>query len=267
MHRIEHPARPDCMEPHFLKAQGIDSWDQLRDAESGKFYKEIKMVLVENQHHMCAYCESRLSESRKDIRIEHFHPKSDKNTTHNWGLDWNNLLAICCKNAIDDCRCDVMKQMVQDGEVKVGNVPAGSAIEGYILNPYEMPMANLFSYSQASGELAADEEACTHTNVHGNKLESVAELVESTIAVLNLNCGRLCRIRKCVANEFENLRKKLRAQKAGKSIRDTIAERWFGNGEPLTYFTTRRCLLKGRAEKYIRKESHENAVSNVGGDA
>lgn len=249
MHRIEHPVRPDCMEPHFLKENGIEDWDQLRAAWAGKLYKEVKSILVENQHRICAYCESPLSCRDDDIRVEHFHPKSDKNA--NWGLDWDNIMAVCCKDAMEDGRCDVGKQRVQQGTVKVDGVPAVAAIEGYILNPYEMPQANLFLFSQESGKLDPNCSACGKAYVRGNKFGSVVELVDRTISVLNLNCDRLCRVRRSVAAEFDKIRAKLRKQGFEKSIRGEVAERWFGGGRVLSYFTTRRCLLKGRAEKYI----------------
>lgn len=251
MHRIEHPVRPDCMEPHFLKGRGIEDWEQLRDAESGRFYKEVKAILVKNQYRICAYCESQLSSRDEDIRVEHFHPKADKNEVHNWGLDWDNLMAVCCSGAILDCRCDVNKQHVQEGFVKITGVPAGPAIEGYILNPYEMSWENLFSFSQESGELGVNRAVCKKVYIRENRFGSVAELVDRTIEVLNLNCGRLCRSRRSVAAEFEKLRAILRKRGFKKSIRDEIAERWFGGGKVLSYYTTRRCLLKGRAEKYI----------------
>lgn len=66
---------------------------KIRAAVVGKLYKEVKSILVENQNRICAYCESPLSCQYDDIREWHFHPKSDKDARHNWGLDWNNIVA------------------------------------------------------------------------------------------------------------------------------------------------------------------------------
>ena len=160
-------------------------------------------------------------------------------------------MMVCMSSGKGDARhCDARKEDVQNGEFRVDGVPPGYVFEGYILNPYDMPHECLFKFDETTGELASDVAVCNQVAVHGNKHATTEILVDRTIRVLNLNSKVLCRQRKVVHKEYEQRRASLR-QRATKSLSDLIAEEWFGDHRVRNFFTTRRCLLKGKAEPYI----------------
>ena len=64
--------------------------------------RAVQHRLFEDQKGLCAYCEIDLTFThhhaggnapKGDLRIEHFHPKSD--LTRDWAFDWNNMLGVC----------------------------------------------------------------------------------------------------------------------------------------------------------------------------
>lgn len=85
----------------YVELSPDGSWTNCRKNVSRK--KDIQDALKYDQGGICAYCEIDLKELDvsssnnvvPDFRVEHFHPKSDNSTAHNWNLDWNNLLACC----------------------------------------------------------------------------------------------------------------------------------------------------------------------------
>jgi 5-methylcytosine-specific restriction endonuclease McrA len=93
---------PDGIEPQELKefrvARPNATWDDFRN-EAQDAYKRLLEQVVSHQCGLCAYCEIDLSET--DRMIEHFHPKSDMSSGHNWGLDFENMLATCKGVVID----------------------------------------------------------------------------------------------------------------------------------------------------------------------
>lgn len=259
MHRIKRPQEPDAFLEYRLQNPAERNWDTFSSMTA---YHEARKTLYHNQDGLCAYCEARLPWDEEHgepkagrMRIEHFHAKADPDPTHNWMLDWSNLMMVCMSSGKKDARhCDARKEDVQNGTIHVANVPAGFAFEGYILNPYEMPNECLFRYDMKDGSLHPDDVVCNQIAVQGNKHATTATLVDSTIKVLNLSaCKHLCRQRQMVQKEYERLRASLKSEaiRANRSRDDLIAERWFGNNRTPSFFTTRRCLLKGKAEPYI----------------
>lgn len=117
----------------------------------------VQQQIKADQGGLCAYCEIDLLEgtgqASSDFRVEHFHPKSDRSTAHNWHLDWQNLLGCChggsCKSVADsalrfdpsDASCDVPK-----GEKN---------LTGVILNPLTLPaFPSIFKCKRSSGKLS-----------------------------------------------------------------------------------------------------------------
>ena len=255
MHRIKRPQEPDAFLEYRLQNPAERNWDTFSSTTA---YHETRKALYHNQDGLCAYCEARLPWNEEDgepkagcMRIEHFHAKADPDPTHNWMLDWSNLMMVCMSSGKGDARhCDARKEDVQNGEFLVDGVPPGYVFEGYILNPYDMPHECLFKFDETTGELAPDVAVCNQIAVHGNKHATTEILVDRTIRVLNLNSKVLCHQRKVVHKEYEQRRAALR-QRATKSLSDLIAEEWFGDHRVRDFFTTRRCLLKGKAEPYI----------------
>jgi uncharacterized protein (TIGR02646 family) len=96
-------------------------------------YEEVVNRLLLDQRGICAYCEVDLiitdGVGYSDLRVEHFHPKSDNHPT--WTYNWENLLLTCCggnRNYIagdkegrftsPDHSCDVPKEnKVLDGKI------------------------------------------------------------------------------------------------------------------------------------------------------
>lgn len=255
MHRIKRPQEPDAFLEYRLQNPAERNWDMFSSMTA---YHEARKALYHNQDGLCAYCEARLPWDEEHgepkagrMRIEHFHAKADLDPTHNWMLDWSNLMMVCMSSGKGDARhCDARKEDVQNGEFLVDGVPPGYVFEGYILNPYDMPHECLFKFDETTGELAPDVAVCNQVAVHGNKHATTKILVDRTIRVLNLNSKVLCHQRKVVHKEYEQRRAALR-QRATKSLSDLIAEEWFGDHRVRDFFTTRRCLLKGKAEPYI----------------
>lgn len=259
MHRIKRPHEPASFLKYRLDNSAERNWDTFSSTTA---YRETREVLYHNQNGLCAYCEAHLpwdkgrGEPKKGcVRIEHFHAKADPDPTHNWMLDWNNLMMVCMSSGKGDARhCDARKEDVQNGTIHVVDVPAGFAFEGYILNPYEMPNECLFRYDMKDGSLHPDDVVCSQIAVQGNKHSTTTTLVERTIKVLNLNgCKHLSRLRQAVQREYERLRASLKSEaiRVNRTRDNLIAERWFGDNRTPSFFTTRRCLLKGAAEPYI----------------
>ena len=255
MHRIKHPQEPAVFEQYRLQHPNARNWDEFSSTTA---YQTARRNLYVNQNGLCAYCETHLPWDEEHdepkagcVRIEHFHAKADPDPTHNWMLDWKNIMLVCMANGKGTARhCDARKEDVQEGKYSVCGVPSGYVFEGYILNPYEMPSECLFKFDETTGELAPDVAVCNQVAVHGNKHATTEILVDRTIRVLNLNSKVLCHQRKVVHKEYEQRRAALR-QRATKSLSDLIAEEWFGDHRVRDFFTTRRCLLKGKAEPYI----------------
>lgn len=247
MHKLQRPSEPDSFLEYRVANPDCRDWDVFRSTTA---YAEAKKTLIDSQSNKCAYCEMELPESKADVRIEHFHKKSDPDPLHNWMLDWDNLLVVCLSAANVRRSCDVAKDEVQVGNRKVNGVVAGYAIDGYILNPYEMPEICLFDYDRCTGKVSPNIAACNSVTIQGNKFSTVADLVCATIQVLNLNCETLCAIRKAVNYEYERCRRNLKENATG-SIREEIARKWFGNGRVMSMYTTRRILLGKYAEQVI----------------
>lgn len=255
MHRIKRPKEPAAFLKYRLDNSAERNWDTFSSTTA---YREARKALYHNQSGLCAYCEAHLPWDEEHgepktgcVRIEHFHAKADPDPTHNWMMDWSNLMMVCMSSGKEDARhCDARKEDVQNGEFRVDGVPPGYVFEGYILNPYDMPHECLFKFDETTGELAPDEAVCNQIAVYGNKHATTEILVDRTIRVLNLNSKVLCRQRKVVHKEYEQRRAALR-QRATKSLSDLIAEEWFGDHRVRDFFTTRRCLLKGKAEPYV----------------
>lgn len=266
MHRIERPKEPSpfrkyrdaYLESHpwpEVRPNPKDDWDAFgsvllsdydpthRDCE-GEGRKKLKDLVIEtlsdNQHGLCAYCEEKLP-PRGDRRIEHLHPKSDVTTEHCWMFDWENLLAVCAGGKSNNVFLDSNVEQHCDGS-------KGESLTT-ILNPYTMPRQNLFTFESSSGKLSADVDMCNRAHIE-------VQLVKDTIDVLQLNCTTLKGHRQDLAlhykQEYKKVMKEMQAGKRAKgSVRSVIAKRWFGNGQVPVLFTTRRCLLKGKAEPYI----------------
>lgn len=219
----------------FKQTSPTGSWDDFRNDNRGLSYKELREQVADDQGGLCAYCETHHRDQLHTFSIEHFHPKSDiSDPSINWALDWQNMLVVCRGGREEDksiyptpenLSCDANKDHVK--------------LQSAILNPLDITSAKIFDFKKRTGELLVSK----------NIEKSLETLAEETLRVLNLNCCRLCAARLEVLKSYNQLIAKARRQN-NTNIFQEITERWLSKTW-LSYFTTRRCLLGGAAEKYL----------------
>ena len=152
MKRVSKSSAPHVLTDYKATHPTAD-WDRYRN--SSRRYKAVKEALFSDQKGLCAYCEIDMKRrgapgTLDDMRVEHFHPKSDTSGAHNWALDWNNLVAVCHggseRNVVDggvrfsapDLSCDAVK--------------GDENWDGVILNPLQLPASPLcLSFSDRAG--------------------------------------------------------------------------------------------------------------------
>ena len=257
MHRLPSKGPvPDCLQNFRRENQNCNEWAFFYD-NYPQTYGELKSIIFKQQGGVCAYCEDTVMDKHLQ-RIEHFHPKSHDDPNHNWAFDWENMLGCCMGGSTDKSDSEIkfdQKNLHCDAHKET--CPTATFFKGDLLNPLTMPSVCLFDIDYHTGELKPNEETCAHVTIPAgeNNYDSVFQLVDETIRILNLNCGSLKKKRLCVIKEFERERKSKRQNpKANKkSVRTAIAQKWF-EGRILSFFTTRRILLGHYAEQFIPKE-------------
>ncbi|MGR4975090.1 retron system putative HNH endonuclease [Pseudomonas sp. LARHCG127] len=258
-------AEPDELKS-YREANPTCSWEAMRqDARGRAVYDVIRPRLIEGQGGICAFCEIKINnDDPTHCRVEHFHPKSDRATPHNWALDWNNMIAVCmggsqrhhavpyAKEPLpENLSCDAHKdKMIQSRWLE-------ERCEGWIINPLALPaFPRLFFLKKSTGELLADEACCAEVSVEGNKHPTTQALVEHTISMLNLNCDRLCEARKRILWHIERNKKQLRdAAKTPQQGMDELAHRFLRQRWP-GFFTTIRFCLGAAAEQYLQNNRY-----------
>lgn len=166
-------------------------------------YQETLQQLRTDQGNLCAYCEQDLMSGTNgaldDCRIEHFHPKSKREQGEpNWALEWSNLLVVCCggnqsKVVNPEQRFDA------DPKNYSCDVPKGDKIlDAIILNPLNLPELNIWKFHRSSGKISVNEDSCLEIGI-------MVEMAHQTIKELNLNSPRLCRFRKTILNNLNDL--------------------------------------------------------------
>lgn len=237
----------------FKKNHPNGTWEDFR--RNRNRYKESLNQLFADQHKLCAYCEREIHADDDNHRIEHFHPKSDTSTEHNWALDWNNMLAVCIGGESKEDKkahklpknlsCDSHKNHLCN-DPKIAEKLAGYA-NTCLLNPLDLPhLVNLFCCDITNGHLSPDIEACRLAGVNVCKLAC-------TIHAFNLNCNRLAKARLNVSDDIQvrmNIVETLEGFTEQERM-DMLLKEYFGDGLP-EYFTTYRCCLGHAAEKYLR---------------
>jgi len=173
------------------------TWEQCKNNKNRK--NEINERIKEDQGNLCAYCEIDLRDggtANTDFRVEHFHPKSDLPTGHNWHIDWENLLG-CCHGGSQSRVVDAANRFTSPDhscDVSKGK----DILDHLILNPLNIPPTPaLFQFARANGEIAVNQAACQSTNVP-------LEKVQDTIDYLRLDANRLRHLRKAVLNSLNH---------------------------------------------------------------
>lgn len=185
---------------NYRESQPQGTWDkkgQPRFKSSNNRYQAVIRQLKVDQGNLCAYCEISLLEDSdpacEDKRVEHFHPKSDTRGSHNWALDWQNLLATCHggnsaqvaesgRYTSPDVSCDIPKKDKNLDEI--------------ILNPLNLPSFPLLFKFENDGSISVDHEACDAAGIEIDK-------AQNTIDELCLDAPRLRKFRKEVIEILE----------------------------------------------------------------
>jgi uncharacterized protein (TIGR02646 family) len=172
------------------------TWDQCSKNNKNR-RDQIQDKLRADQGGLCAYCEIDLKPKNAteaaDFRVEHFHPKSDTSTLHNWHLDWQNLLACCHGGS----RPDIVDAINRFASPYSCDVPKGeNNWDDHIFNPLYLPASpSLFRFNRFDGSISVDEGSCNQAGMDVTK-------AQSTIDSLNLDSIRLKNLRKSVLNQL-----------------------------------------------------------------
>ena len=260
MKRIIRLAEPDQL-THYRAANPASTWEKMRNDAVGRVaYDAVRARLLNGQGDLCAFCEIGLHDHDPlKCRVEHFHPKSDTSTAHNWALDWYNMVAVCMggsqryqqpPHALEplpqNLSCDAYKDQM------VNTKQPSECCEGWIIDSLQLPaFLNLFFLAKSTGRLQPDEKACAEISLPGNQHSSTHALVQHTINMLNLNCDRLCQARLSVIWDIERSKKRIRDRNipADQALRE-LAEHYFRRRWP-AFFTTIRFCLGAAAEQYL----------------
>lgn len=251
----------------YRKAVPAGTWEAMRnDVLWGgqQAYAECRAQAITDQGGLCAYCEIDIRDNDPlKCRVEHFHPKSDVISGHNWALDWNNMLAVCSGGSQSvlhapshylqplpaNLSCDANK----DRMIQSGKLPTDCA--GLILDPQQIhAFPCLFKVSSVDGSIEPDPSACAGTPPWPNNQHACTfELVKHTIDMLNLNCNRLKQARLAVIRDIEKAKKQQRGKgyNADQGLAN-LATRYLGHSWP-RFFTTIRLRLGQAAEQYLKR--------------
>ena len=226
------------------------SWQKCKSNTARR--DEIQDYLRRDQGGICAYCEIDLLKrdaqgEESDFQVEHFHPKSDKSTAHNWALDWNNMLACCLggksKNVVD------ADNRHTNPHLRCGAQKDNHDWDDIILNPLLLQQSPLiYHFQRTTGEITVNEENCHLAGIEADK-------AQATIDNLNLKSERLNRLRK---ERLEHANKRLQAlvtdgmtvPEARKKLALALMKK-DGNGCWPKFFSALRCYLGNAAEEQL----------------
>lgn len=212
MKRITQLPEPEQL-TLFRSTRPDSTWEEMRDnALDGGMaaHRAVKRTTVAQQRCLCAFCEMKIwdwvpdlqqDEPMPGIRIEHFHPKSDRSEGTNWSLVWTNLMAVCPggdtwqpdatddprprkKQRLENLSCDAFKNR----QINRNQLHANPT--GWILSPNSIPASPLLFQYTTDGKMEPDQHACKQIAIAPNQFSSTFEVLQSTITHLNLNSTR-----------------------------------------------------------------------------
>lgn len=235
---------PDGREPQELKdfreIRPDATWEDFKN-EAQEGYKRLVEQIVSHQNGQCAYCEINLTEY--DRMIEHFHPKSDTSSGHNWALDFHNMLATC-KGGTNPHSKDEMRFVDPLPENLSCDQRKGDKIlDGVILHPRDIPASPPVFQVGMTGELRPHEKHCKQTGVAVEKIQAAIDTEN-----LNLNCNRLKDARRTVWDQL--LLREYNGEPADKLMNEYLLPE--NDGRLFRFFTTIRSYFSPDAEQIIR---------------
>jgi uncharacterized protein (TIGR02646 family) len=246
----------------FLSLNPDSTWSDFYNYNKSIDYNELKKLIFSDQSELCCYCEQDLSGmSTHSKRVEHFHSKSDRTSTKNWALEWDNVLGACLggtgyedRNNInhslpENLSCDSHKSHLENLST------ISNEVDNHLLNPlFIINSPSLFVLNKRTGELSANKNCNFDYPIDKNRFCSIQDLVENSIYVFNLNCYRLTnKRRQLILKYHEMINHGRRYHNDIDKIRASIAIKWFN--KPLSFYTTRRLLLENYAEELIQKNN------------
>ncbi|ELH3005398.1 TIGR02646 family protein [Vibrio vulnificus] len=219
----------------------------------GARYQETQQQLRTDQGNLCAYCEQDLLSGTNgaldDCRIEHFHPKSKREQGEpNWGLTWDNLLAVCCGGNQSEV-VEPDKRFDTEPENYSCDVPKGDKIlDAIIFNPLHLPDVNIWKFYRSTGLIDVNERVCEAQGLD-------AEMARQTIKELNLNSPRLMRARKMILEDLnrritERVGRGLTIEQARSSLAASVLRKNRAGDWP-SFFSATRSYLGRSAEAVL----------------
>ena len=219
----------------------------------GARYQETQQQLRTDQGNLCAYCEQDLlsgtNGSLDDCRIEHFHPKTKRDLGEpNWGLAWDNLLAVCCGGNQSKV-VEPEQRFDTDRKNYSCDVPKGDKIlDTIIFNPLNLTHQNIWKFSRTTGQIDVNESTCEVQGVD-------AEMARQTIKELNLNSPRLMRARKMILEDLNSrITEKMKLGQTIEQARSSLAAsvlRKNRAGDWPSFFSATRFYLGQQAENIL----------------
>jgi len=142
-------------------------WEQFKN-ECQQGYRDVQNQLRLDQGNLCCYCEIDMKQGqgfgKDDFRVEHFHPKANKQDTteDNWALDWKNMLGCCLGGSERYVVSDEKTRFIENPNERHSDVlKANSIWDDEILNPLEIPaFPILFQANRKGGSLSVQEDNC-----------------------------------------------------------------------------------------------------------
>jgi uncharacterized protein (TIGR02646 family) len=171
------------------------TWEHFKN-ECQDGYKTVQDTLRNDQGNLCCYCEIETKQGfgngKDDFRVEHFHPKSDKFSKHNWALDWQNMLG-CCHGGSERYVAHFDERYISEKVQRHSDVLKSESVwDDEILNPLEIPaFPILFRTNRQDGSLSVLDENCLDAGI---SIEKANNCLHSKR--LNLNSEKLKGLRK-----------------------------------------------------------------------
>jgi len=245
-------------EPSLLKSYRTSTPGNTWEAFSKKTGRktQVQQQLKADQNGLCAYCEIDLLDADEDgngvadFRVEHFHPKSATVAgSHNWHLDWHNLLGCCHGGSKNDVIARSTRYTSPDHSCDVPK--ANQNMTGVILNPLtDVPaFPEVFKCDRATGILSVNTNNC-------NKAGISPVQAQQTIDELRLNADRLKRFRKTVLDRLNyQLQEQVKRGIAVPQAMDQLTQAYLCKNNQQqwpAFFTSIRDYLGPAAEKQLQ---------------
>ena len=170
----------------YLELEADDpDWDRFRSHEAGAAYQELRRALMNLQHGLCGYCETRLV--RSYVQVEHVVPRQEPCEGRRRELDHTNMTACCLGGTKDvgneEQYLPPVKENTSCRQAK------GEHADACFVDPRTIPAVPALVRIRDTGEIEADSDACAAAG-------TPAQHVVHSIGVLGLDVRRLRQARR-----------------------------------------------------------------------